>query len=71
MFCLSVAPFVLYRVNLHLCHKDHFLSQLLCSVKKLKQEVLLDQCCLHLVKWSISNIAHTCLLTLIRVLVEY
>jgi len=22
-------------------------------VKKLKQEVLLDQCCLHLVKWSI------------------
>jgi len=30
-----------------------FLSQLLCSVKKLKQEVLLDQCCLLLVKWSI------------------
>jgi len=29
------------------------LSQLLtCRVKKLKQEVLLDQCCLHLVKWS-------------------
>jgi len=30
------------------------LSQLLCSVKKLKQEVLLDQCCSHLVKWSIA-----------------
>jgi len=29
------------------------LSQLLCSVIKLKQEVLLDQCCLHLAKWSI------------------
>jgi len=28
---------------------------LLCSVKKLKQEVLLDQCCLHLVKWSIQQ----------------
>jgi len=28
------------------------LSQLLCSVKKLKQEVLLDPCCLHLAKWS-------------------
>jgi len=25
----------------------------LCSVKKLKQEVLLDQFCLHLAKWSI------------------
>jgi len=24
------------------------------SVKKLKQEVLLDQCCLHLVIWSID-----------------
>jgi len=23
-------------------------------VKKLKQEVLVDQCCLHLAKWSIA-----------------
>jgi len=28
-------------------------SQLLCSVKKLKQEVLLDQCCLHLAEISL------------------
>jgi len=30
---------------------------LLCSVKKLKQEGLLDQFCLHLAKWSIDKIS--------------
>jgi len=29
-----------------------------CSVKKLKQEVLLDQRCLHLVKWSIKAVSY-------------
>jgi len=39
-----------------ICSVGCILSQLLCSVKKkLKQEVLLDQCCLHLVKWSIQK----------------
>jgi len=28
---------------------------ILFSVEKLKQEVLLDQCCLHLAKWSIRR----------------
>jgi len=32
-----------------------FYFNVLCSVKKLKQEVLLDQSCLHLVKWSIKR----------------
>jgi len=31
---------------------------------KLKQEVLLDQCCLHLVKWSINPWPHTHAVTL-------
>jgi len=38
------------------CSVVCILSQLLCSVKKLKQEVLLGQCCLHLVKWSIYRL---------------
>jgi len=39
-----------------ICSVDCILSQLLCSVKKLKQEVLLDQFCLHLAKWSIAYV---------------
>jgi len=37
-----------------ICSVGCILLQRLCTVKKLKQEVLLDQCCLHLAKWSIS-----------------
>jgi len=39
--------------ELFICSVGCIVSQLLCSVKKLKQKVLLDQCCLHLAKWSI------------------
>jgi len=39
-----------------MCSVGCILSQLLSSVKKIKQEVLLDQCCLHLAKCSIKMI---------------